>query len=146
MWTLSASFSAHHQNVGEYLYQYTQQLLHSLNSSIENASLNNLEQIQAWILLAVHEFMCVDFRRGWVSAGRAFRLIQLNWRHGIDGSSLAHKQRDWVESEEIRRAFWMAYCLDRFVSMRIGSPLTLSENVIGELSLKNISSQSNHIF
>ncbi|KAJ5351646.1 hypothetical protein N7452_000620 [Penicillium brevicompactum] len=142
MWTLAASFSAHRQNVGESLYQYTQQLLHSLDSSIQNFSSNNLEQIQAWILLAVHEFMCVDFRRGWVSAGRAFRLIQLNWRHGIDGSSLAHKQRDWVESEEIRRTFWMAYCLDRFVSIRIGSPLTLSENVAIRLPCPEINFQN----
>lgn len=127
MWTLAASVSAHYQNVGDSLYQHTRRSLETMDSKNTKLESMDLEQVQAWLLLAIHEFMCIDFRRGWMSAGRAFRLIQLCWRHGTDGPDQA--QGDWIESEQKRRTFWMAYCLDRFVSMRIGSPLTFSETV-----------------
>ncbi|KAJ5797805.1 uncharacterized protein N7503_007101 [Penicillium pulvis] len=127
MWTLAASVSAHYQNVGDSLYQHTRRSLETLDSKNTKLESMDLEQVQAWLLLAIHEFMCIDFRRGWMSAGRAFRLIQLSWRHGTDGPDQA--QGDWIESEQKRRTFWMAYCLDRFVSMRIGSPLTFSETI-----------------
>jgi hypothetical protein len=138
MWTLAASVSAHYQNVGDSLYQYTRRSLEILDSKNMKLASTDLEQVQAWLLLAIHEFMCVDFRRGWMSAGRAFRLIQLSWRHGTDGPDLAQAQGDWIESEQKRRTFWMAYCLDRFVSMRIGSPLTFSETVSNYLHPTNI--------
>jgi hypothetical protein len=129
MWTLAASVSAHYQSVGHSLYQNTRRLLEELDSKNIKLASTDLQQVQAWLLLAIHEFMCVDFRRGWMSAGRAFRLIQLSWRHGTDGPDSTQVQGDWIESERRRRTFWMAYCLDRFVSMRIESPLTFSETV-----------------
>lgn len=39
---------------------------------------NELEQVQALILLSLYELKYVGFRRGWIIAGRAFSLIQLN--------------------------------------------------------------------
>lgn len=129
--------SAHCQNVGDSLYQHTRRSLETLDSKNTKIEFMDLEQVQAWLLLAIHEFMCVDFRRGWMSAGRAFRLIQLSWRHGTDRPDQA--PGDWIESEQKRRTFWMAYCLDRFVSMRIGSPLTFSETVSNLLTLPEIS-------
>ncbi|KAL2802925.1 fungal-specific transcription factor domain-containing protein [Aspergillus granulosus] len=129
IWTLGASVSALRENIGDSLYQYARRGLEALDSKNTSLASTDLEQVQAWLLLAIYEFMGVDFRRGWISAGRAFRLIQLNWLHGTDGWDLTRAQTDWIESEQKRRTFWMAYCLDRFVSMRTGSPPTFSERV-----------------
>ncbi|KAI1085460.1 fungal-specific transcription factor domain-containing protein [Whalleya microplaca] len=129
MWTLAASVSAHYHNIGDALYRYTRQALESLDSKSTCLTLTDIEQVQAWLLLAIHEFMCVDFSRSWISAGRAFRLIQLNWLQYADAPDmgLATTAADWVDAEQKRRTFWMAYCLDRFVSVRNGSPMTFNE-------------------
>ncbi|KAI1410605.1 hypothetical protein F5Y13DRAFT_181286 [Hypoxylon sp. FL1857] len=127
MWTLASSVSAHYQNIGDTLYRYTRRSLESLDSKCMGLAMTEMEQVQAWLLLAIHEFMCVDFSRGWVSAGRAFRLIQLNWLQYSDGSDVSLGQTDWVDAEQKRRTFWLAYCLDRFVSVRNNSPMTFSE-------------------
>lgn len=89
-----------------------------------------IERVQAWILLTIYEFMRSCYRQGWMRAGRAFRLVQLMRLYEIDTPGNAANNQDWVEVEEKRRAFWMAYCLDRFVSIRNGWPLTLSEQVV----------------
>ncbi|KAI1477823.1 hypothetical protein F4774DRAFT_419856 [Daldinia eschscholtzii] len=127
MWTLAASVSAHYQNIGDSLYRYTRRTLETLDSKSIGLPIAEVEQVQAWLLLAIHEFMCVDFNRGWVSAGRAFRLIQLNWLQYSDGPDVSLAQMDWVDSEQRRRTFWLAYCLDRFISVRNHSPMTFSE-------------------
>lgn len=77
MWALAASASTgHHQNIRDSLYYSSCRAVEKLASS--NPSLTRrIEYIQAWLLLAIYEFMFQDFRRGWISAGRAFRLIQL---------------------------------------------------------------------
>lgn len=130
MWTLAASVSAHYQNIGEHLYRHTRRELEILDSKSASLASTDIEQVQAWLLLAIHEFMCIDFRRGWLSAGRAFRLIQLNWLRDTDTVDINLVPADYVEVEQKRRTFWLAYCLDRFISIRTGSPLTFSEQVV----------------
>ncbi|PYI21535.1 hypothetical protein BO99DRAFT_380051 [Aspergillus violaceofuscus CBS 115571] len=128
-WALAASISVHYQSIGSSLYQNARRKLEALDSHPAAMPSIELEQVQGWLLLAVYELMDVDLRRSWISAGRAFRLIQLEWLNGLDSTDLTCGQREWIESEQKRRTFWMAYCLDRFVSMRTGSPLTFSERV-----------------
>lgn len=127
MWTLAASVSAHYQNIGDSLYRCTRRALEALDSKCTGLTMTEMEQVQAWLLLAIHEFMCVDFSRGWISAGRAFRLIQLNWHQYTDGPDVSLTRTDWVDAEQMRRTFWLAYCLDRFISVRNNSPMTFSE-------------------
>ena len=55
--------------------------------------------------------------------------------HRLDGSDLDVKQccpppKDWTESEERRRTFWMAFCLDRYSSIGTGWPMTVDERDI----------------
>lgn len=113
------------------LYHGALQRLEELEAK-ENAHQQiSIMQVQAWLLLAFYEFMRVDFRRGWMSAGHAFRLIQLMRLHELDLSdiTLTAPAMDWVDKEEQRRTFWLAYSLDRFISLSNGSPLTLGEQV-----------------
>ncbi|OTB07892.1 hypothetical protein M426DRAFT_265915 [Hypoxylon sp. CI-4A] len=135
MWTLAASVSAHYQNIGDSLYRYTRKALEGLDTNVVGIGMTEMEQVQAWLLLAIHEFMCIDFSRGWVSAGRAFRLIQLNWLQYSDGHDVSLGQTDWVDTEQKRRTFWLAYCLDRLVSIRNNSPMTFSEQAMSAIRL-----------
>jgi hypothetical protein len=127
MWALAASVSSHYGNIGASLYRCACQALESLESRSTSSTSVDTEQVQAWLLLAIHEFNCVDFRRGWRSSGRAFRFLQLNWLHGTE---IFPAHMDWTETEQRIRTFWVAYCLDRFISVRNGSPLTFTEQVI----------------
>ena len=95
----------------------------------------HLELAQAWILVAIYEFMQTTFRRAWISAGRAFRFVQLMKLHEIDSLSCLNAgasgtSEEWVEAEEKGRTFWMAYCLDRFCCGLKGLSLTLNEQVV----------------
>ena len=130
IWTLAASVSAQFQSIGESLYQKTRRKLEDLELKYNDIKTIDIEHVQAWILLAIYEFMRTDYRRGWMSAGRAFRLIQLMRLYEIDVPNSIPMQSDWIEMEEKRRTFWVAYSMDRFVSIRDGWPLTLSEQVV----------------
>lgn len=130
MWTLSASVSAHPKSVGESLYRETRRVLEILELKNIDIESIEIEQVQASLFLAIYELMCSCYRRGWMSAGRAFRLIQLMRLHEIDAPDQGSIQTDWIETEEKRRTFWMAYSIDRFISILKGWPLTLSEQVV----------------
>lgn len=132
MWALAASASTgHHRNIRDSLYQSSCRAVEKLASA--NPSLTrHIEYIQAWLLLAIYEFMFQDFRRGWISAGRAFRLIQLAGYESTDAPNKGEPQYQpaWAEMEERRRTLWLAYCLDRLLGMRSDTPLTFSDEVL----------------
>ncbi|KUL92077.1 hypothetical protein ZTR_02615 [Talaromyces verruculosus] len=118
------------------LYRDTRQMLERLE--LEDGSLEEsycLQRAQAWILVAVYEFMHTTFQRAWTSAGRAFRIAQLMKLNEIDSvNNLASQsftgRDDFIELEEKRRTFWKAYCLDRFFCFLGDLPLTVNEHTI----------------
>lgn len=89
----------------------------------------DLEQVQAWLILATHEFMHVSFHRAWSTLGRAFRTIQLREFQDTDAVDMVEEQGDLITTEMKRRTFWMAYCLDRFFSLRNGGHMTFGDQV-----------------
>ncbi|KAI9879284.1 MAG: hypothetical protein M1830_009014 [Pleopsidium flavum] len=136
MWTLAMSLSTQFENIRDMLYTETRQMLEALDLCENDIGLVHIEEAQAWILVTFYEFLRTNYRRGWISAGRAFRLVQLLRLHEVDspknkiGQLNAVANEDWIATEEKRRTYWVAYCLDRFVSVRNGWPLTLNEEVI----------------
>ena len=132
MWTLASSLSSQFQVAGRQLYAETRRLLHALESE-ESCHKISIEQAQAWTLLAIYELTCENYDRGMMSAGRAFRLIQMMRLYEVDGppspttqaeeqdqwrlSLPGQLQDDWVDIETKRRTFWLAYTIDRFTSM-----------------------------
>ena len=108
-------------------------MLESLEAQDSSPGCTDIEYVQAWILLLIYEFMRINHQRGWISAGRCFRLVQLMRLHEIDSPENVIKRRsaaeseDWVKTEVKRRTFWVAYSLDRFISIRHDWPLTLNE-------------------
>lgn len=134
MWALAASASAHLQNMRESLYTLARSRLEALDESEDLVGSATLEQAQAWLLLTHYEFRYMHFRRAWITAGRAFRIIQLFKLHEVerftDPDLSMTSPEVWVEMEERRRTFWVAYCLDRFVNVAHEWPLTLQEEAV----------------
>lgn len=130
MWTLAAWLGSQFRDVQKSLYAHTRALLEEweLNMAVESPP---IELAQAWIFLAIYEIMQVNYDRGWLSAGRCFRLVQLMKLYEIDvPNGLAESGLPYVEVEEGRRTFWMAYSLDRFINLINQMPLTLNEQVV----------------
>ncbi|KAJ2987905.1 hypothetical protein NUW58_g4252 [Xylaria curta] len=126
LWTAAAAASAHYKGMGESLYYEARRLLRDPEEGHASPATTEIEHVQAWLLLAIHELMFIDFRRGWISAGRAFRLIQLDWARYTNGLGSECAPAQWIEIEQRRRTFWMAYCLDRFLQQQSHPPSLLS--------------------
>jgi hypothetical protein len=138
MWTLAITFSSQFGSVQETLYSKTRASLEALDVSDPDIHTCHVEHVQAWILLTFYEFTKCSYRRAWLSAGRAFRLVQLASLHNLDNPKFQKAKEtnmDPVEKEEKRRTFWMAYCLDRFISVSNGAPITLMEDVVSHSTL-----------
>ncbi|KAJ5764572.1 hypothetical protein N7533_003253 [Penicillium manginii] len=130
MWTLAAWLGSQFKDIQKDLYIYTRGVLEK--SELE-MHLGNppIELAQAWLFLAIYEIMQVNYERGWLSAGRCFRLVQLMKLHEIDvPNGIGESGISFGDIEERRRTFWMAYCLDRFINLINEMPLTLNEQVI----------------
>ena len=140
MWTLAASLSSQFQLIRSSLYRESRQLLETLDSEWPEYGVQPynfpIEQVQAWLLLSIYELtsdVC-NFQRGMISAGRAFRLIQLMRLHELDKpnhpSAGPDSQLDWIDIETMRRTFWLAFIIDRLTSAIDGLPLSLDEQQI----------------
>lgn len=141
MWTLAASLSAQLEHIRESLYEYTCKMLK--DSEPKDGGITDIEHVQARILLLIYEFMRTNHYRGWISAGHCFRLLQLMRLYEIDTPEnqarrdSEHDPEDWINTEVKRRTFWMAYSLDRFISIRGDWPLTLNEQVVSHPHIHN---------
>ncbi|CAG8935911.1 unnamed protein product [Penicillium salamii] len=134
MWAMAAAASAHLQHMRESLYRRARAKLEALDNDIEAASAASLQAAQAWLLITHYEFRYMGYRRAWLTAGRAFRIIQLAKLHEIDrlndvGMTIALPDI-WAEAEEKRRTYWLAYCLDRFLNITDEWPLSLHEEAL----------------
>ncbi|RYO90884.1 hypothetical protein DL766_009703 [Monosporascus sp. MC13-8B] len=131
MWTLAAAMSSQFQQLCQPLYSETlQRLSHATYAHGLDGTTARLDLARAWILVAVYEFMHASFESAWASAGRAIRLVQLLRLNVIDASGADDDPDSFIEKEESRRTFWVAFCLDRFSCVLKGLPLTLGEQPI----------------
>ncbi|EAU36719.1 predicted protein [Aspergillus terreus NIH2624] len=130
MWTLAAWLGSQFKHIQKDLYIYTRGLLEKWELNMHPGN-PPIELAQARLFLAIYEIMQVNYERGWLSAGRCFRLIQLMKLHEIDvPDGISESGISFGEIEERRRTFWMAYSLDRFINLINKMPLTLNEQVI----------------
>ncbi|KAK4142516.1 fungal-specific transcription factor domain-containing protein [Dichotomopilus funicola] len=145
MWTLAMAMSSQFESSREPLYKETRQMLEALDLADDDLQPVRIEQIQAWLLVAFYELARASYRRASISAGRAFRLVQLARLHEVDSPSNPTEEEDPVVKEEKRRTFWVAYCLDRLISMKSRGPLTLAEEVVcTRLPSPELAFQSGH--
>lgn len=131
MWTLAALQSSQFRYLHDSIYRSSTQMLNAMCSSSTGEDPFDKEQIQAWLLIAIYELMRSLHRRAWMSAGRAFRLVQLLRLHELDTpSQAAAVGENFTEREEKRRAFWVAYFLDHLFSISNDWPVTLHERIV----------------
>lgn len=129
--------SAHSRHLVEPLYQQAKQMLEELSVEANDNSHFNTALAQAWVLVVTFESMRAYHRQAWMSAGRAFRLVQALRYHEIDNpidklGPSSPQCGDFIEVEERRRVFWMTYFLDHVISMRDDWPITLNEHVVSD--------------
>ncbi|CZR55663.1 uncharacterized protein PAC_05551 [Phialocephala subalpina] len=106
-------------------------LIRSIPASTRDALSRDEANVQAWILVATYESMRTYHSQAWMSAGRAFRLVQLLGLREIDiPTKVAIPETDFIKTEENRRVFWAAYFLGHLFSLRNNRPITLNEHVI----------------
>ncbi|KAH9992684.1 fungal-specific transcription factor domain-containing protein [Xylariaceae sp. FL0662B] len=131
MWTLAMAFSSQFDHLRDEMYSKTRASLESLDQKDGDAGICHTEHVQAWILITYYEFMKINYRRGWLSSGHVFRLVQLSRLYSVDKPKLAGASdavaEDLIAVEEKRRTFWVAYCLDRFLTVANGASMMLGE-------------------
>ncbi|KAL1881215.1 hypothetical protein Daus18300_001066 [Diaporthe australafricana] len=146
MHTIASAKSMHTKHLSEALSLDTRQKLEIVETAqFSKSGVIQLEQVQAWLLLAYYELLEKQEYQAMITAGRAFRLVQLCRLNEIDAleqpstifpvsPTLASPQNQVIDTfvrvEEKRRAFWIAYGLDTFLSLRCEWPITFHEEAI----------------
>lgn len=132
MWCHAASITdkyMHHQDI---FYRRARKYIELDEMKSQGEALVSLAHAQTWVLICAYEFKMMYFPRAWMSVGRAARLALMMGLNRVDGAGLDVKKalppaRDWIELEERRRTFWMAYCVDRYASIGTGWPMAIDE-------------------
>lgn len=146
MHTLAASMSAPYRSCVNVLYAESRYLLEEsrrASDAIDSHSLAprdkiQIEYVQAWLLLAHYESLRVNEWQAMITAGYAFRLVQMTRLHELDKLQTTgappmagfEPNESFAETEERRRTFWVAYTLDYFLCWRSEWPLTLYEDMV----------------
>jgi len=136
IWCLAASVSNKYSFLQEHFYQRARKYAEIDEMKGHGEHMITVAHCQCWSLIALYEFKMMYFPRAWISTGRASRLALMMGLHRLDGLGLDVKQclpppRDWTEREERRRAFWTAFCQDRYASIGTGWPMMLDERDVG---------------
>lgn len=147
MWALAASTAPDYPQLNvDQLYRCAVRALQAVENTSEPGGLkqsDEVEQVQAQLLLSMYELKHIDFRQGFITAGCAFRLIQLGWFQDLISGSNTFPPMDWTGLEEKRRTFWLAYYLDRIISLRSDSACTFGEEVSFEPTMASSNTNTN---
>lgn len=128
MWTLASSMASQFQDIRNSLYLKTKSMLDlCANQNASNGHVS-LELAQAWVLISLYETCQLEYQCGWLSAGRCFRIVQLMKLHEVDKSPSRIANDVWSFDEERRRVFWVAFALDRVISLKEKLPFTFREH------------------
>lgn len=137
VWMLASLVSPHSHTTHERLYGAAKRAVEffSKTSDSDIATTKNMELVQTIILISTYELMRGFYDVAWISASRAFRMVQLMRLHEVDGGAQNPflDQNDLTEKEECRRAFWMAYLLDNLFAVRGNWSVTLRESMASTL-------------
>ncbi|KAB8237033.1 Zn(II)2Cys6 transcription factor [Aspergillus alliaceus] len=136
MWSLAAAASEKYPQRTEEFYQSARHYAHEDEMHSYGETVVSIAQCQSWSLIGYYEIKHALFPRAWLSVGKAIRIAQMLQLHRLDGvgakmkAAMLQPPKDWTDIEERRRVFWLIFCLDRFLSMGTGWPMTLDESQI----------------
>ncbi|KAK5626408.1 hypothetical protein RRF57_002123 [Xylaria bambusicola] len=125
--TIAIAFSSQFENIRDQLYLITRDRLENIDLAEKSLDTGRVEPTQAWILLVFYEFIKTNYQRGWLSANDMTALYSVD--RGTK-PSFGSIEAGFIIEEEKRRAFWIAYCMDRIISVCEMTPLTFAEEVI----------------
>lgn len=132
MWCNAASVTDRYDSLQEHFYHRARKYAQLDEMKGHGEGIISIQHCQTWILLCLYEFKNMFFPRAWQSTGRAVRMAQMLGLQRVDGTGLDVKQclpppKDWIDREERRRTFWLAFCEDRYASVGTGWPMTIDE-------------------
>lgn len=133
IFTCATAVSGRFDGIGDELYAKTRSAAEKLDLEGGDWPACRIEHAQSWIFLTLFEFAKTNYRRGWLSAGRVFRLVQYGRFFETDKprpSGSPAQGEEAVLTEEKRRVFWAAYCLDHLIAASEGTCVTLGEGMI----------------
>lgn len=135
MWAHACAMVPRYRSSADQFYQKSRKYLEQDEMKGHGESFISMAHAQAWVMISTYEFKSMYFPRAWMSCGRATRMCQLMGLHRQDRVGLDVKQtmappKDWIEREERRRIFWLAYCQDRYASIGTGWPMAIDERDI----------------
>jgi hypothetical protein len=131
IWTNAASLSDKHKDLQALFFFRARKYVEADERGTRQKYLN-IRHAQAFILLSIYESKMMQFPTSWLTSGRGSRLTQMMGLHRLDGAGIEAKQSlpaalDFLEMEERRRTFWMAFCMDRYSSVGTGWPVVFDE-------------------
>lgn len=142
MWTLVSAFSVQLVYLREPLYRHAGQLLELAARREDQPQVYNMEIAQSRLLLIIYDMMLNKYQLAWMNCGYCLRLVQSLRLYDVDniikapeGVYPTQSDDNWVENEEKRRLFWMAYIVDCFLALRFNSPITFDEQMVSFLDL-----------
>lgn len=132
VWAHAAAVSEKYSNLHALFYERARKYAELDQMKGLGESILSLAHCQTWLLIGCYEYKMMFFPRAWLSAGSGSRLAVMLGLHRLDGEGLEVKQclppaRDWTETEERRRVFWMTFCVDRYASIGTGWPTCIDE-------------------
>ncbi|KAH8801521.1 fungal-specific transcription factor domain-containing protein [Xylogone sp. PMI_703] len=131
----AAVVSDKYANYHGVFYQRSRKYLEQTEMKGNGELYTSVRYVQTWHLIANYEAKQTYFTRAWMSSGRCTRLAQMLGLHNLDSEYPNYKTmlappRDWIETEERRRAFWGAFYGDRWASSGTGWPMLIDETGI----------------
>lgn len=133
MWCFAASVTIKYESCQQLFYERARKYVQMDEMKGRGEGFVTLAHCQCWSLIGGYEFKVMYFPRAWMSVGRAIRLAQMLGLQRLDSAGVDAKPallppRDWIEQEERRRTFWLAFCQDRYASIGTGWPTTIEES------------------
>ncbi|KAK4498657.1 hypothetical protein PRZ48_009167 [Zasmidium cellare] len=132
LWTLVSAQSVRLSHSSPMLYSQARAALSAWQTAGHGGSVSiDVAWIQAHVVIAIYEALCMDLQLAGMTLTYCLRLMQVQQWHRLDAdeSCLAHGE-SLIDKEEKRRTFWLAFALDRFISLACRLPVTLSDEVI----------------
>lgn len=136
VWALASCVSAQSEHYRPLLYATACRIIGELEAKNPTPDQIEIEHAQALVLLLIHDFLKGVFHQGWLGAAKCFRLLQFMRLYEIDSPQnvalrlATPNGESIIHTEEMRRAFWIAYSIDRFVNLKSNRPLTLQESAV----------------
>lgn len=131
----AATVNRVHQQLAMPFYQRARAYAESDEMKGKGEYFLTLRHAQFWILCSNFEARQMWYSRASTSLGRSVRIAQMLNLHQLDRKALQARSilapaRDWTETEERRRTWWVVFCIDRFVCGATGWPALVNDRDI----------------